>query len=384
MEVALGQGHGGVEADDRKQARDVQDGLDDLLADRRIEEVELGGVVPRHAGAVVAVSLLAGTHVELDRDVAERQFLAKDVEQVTLVSRVEERGAVDEEDDGRRGDADLGGVIDPRRAVLARGRRMGLDGLADDPVERAGAHSLLRLLEERLRQVHDRLDVLAGLGRDERHGHVAHRAERMLDEIGESAHVALRGVGRVVQHQVPLIDREDARLVFLGDVIGQLLVEPGDALGGVEEQQDDVGAADRPLGAVDRVKVEVVADLGVALDSGGVDRQERHAVELELNVDRVAGRSRPLGDDHPLGPRQGVDQGGLAGVGPADHGDLHHGVGRLDRRRWRGASRRSTAATASCCGSGGRRRRSACLGRACRTRRPDGRTRGRRPCSSPG
>ena len=140
-----------------------------------------------------------------------------------------------------------------------------------------------------------------------------------------------------LHHQVPFIDREDARLVLLGDVIGQLLVESGDALGGVKKEQDDVGAADRPLGPVHRVEIEVVADLGVPLDSGGVDRQERHSVELEMNVDRVAGRARPLGDDHPLGPRQGVDERGLAGVGATDHGDLHRGVGGLGRHHRAGS-----------------------------------------------
>jgi hypothetical protein len=60
VKVALGQGHGGIEADHRKQPRHVQDGLDDLLAHRRIEVVELRGVVPGKAGAVVAVVDVAG------------------------------------------------------------------------------------------------------------------------------------------------------------------------------------------------------------------------------------------------------------------------------------------------------------------------------------
>ena len=60
MKVALGQGHGGVEADDGKQPRHVQDGLDHLLAHRRIQVVELRGVVPGKAGAVVAVIDVAG------------------------------------------------------------------------------------------------------------------------------------------------------------------------------------------------------------------------------------------------------------------------------------------------------------------------------------
>ena len=93
---------------------------------------------------------------------------------------------------------------------------MSLDSLAEDPVERAGAHSPLRLLEERLREIDERLDVLAGLGRDEGHRHIAHRAERILNEVGESAHVPLRRVGRIVHHQVPFIDREDARLAVPG------------------------------------------------------------------------------------------------------------------------------------------------------------------------
>ena len=58
--MPLGQRHGRVEADDREQARHMQDGLDDLLAHRRIQVVELRGIVPGKAGAVVAVIDVAG------------------------------------------------------------------------------------------------------------------------------------------------------------------------------------------------------------------------------------------------------------------------------------------------------------------------------------
>ena len=60
MKVPLGEGHGGVKADDRKQARHMQDGLNDLLADGGVQVVELRGVVPGKAGAVVAVIDVAG------------------------------------------------------------------------------------------------------------------------------------------------------------------------------------------------------------------------------------------------------------------------------------------------------------------------------------
>ena len=55
LDVLLGERHRRVEADDRELPRDVEDGLDDRLAHLGLEVVELGGVVPRHAGAVVAV-----------------------------------------------------------------------------------------------------------------------------------------------------------------------------------------------------------------------------------------------------------------------------------------------------------------------------------------
>ncbi len=60
LDVALGEHHGGVEADDGEEARDVQDGLDDVLADVGLGVVELRGVVPGEGGAVVAVVDVAG------------------------------------------------------------------------------------------------------------------------------------------------------------------------------------------------------------------------------------------------------------------------------------------------------------------------------------
>ena len=50
-------------------------------------------------------------------------------------------------------------------------------------------------------------------------------------------------------------------------------------------------------------------------------RTTRAAVELELGVDRVAGRAGAVGDDHPLGAEEGVDQRGLADVRAADDRD---------------------------------------------------------------
>ena len=69
--MLLGEDHRGVEADDREAPGDVEDDLDDVLADRRRQEVELGRVVPREARAVVAVvdvALVAGLPIEALED----------------------------------------------------------------------------------------------------------------------------------------------------------------------------------------------------------------------------------------------------------------------------------------------------------------------------
>ena len=55
LDVLLRQRHGGIEADDRETTRHSQDRLDHGLARRGVQVVELRGVVPREARAVVAV-----------------------------------------------------------------------------------------------------------------------------------------------------------------------------------------------------------------------------------------------------------------------------------------------------------------------------------------
>ena len=57
--MLLCQCHGGIEADDREIARHMQDGLNDRFAYFRFRVIELGRVVPREGGAVVAVIHIA-------------------------------------------------------------------------------------------------------------------------------------------------------------------------------------------------------------------------------------------------------------------------------------------------------------------------------------
>ena len=69
--MALGQRHRGVETNDGKQPRHMQNGLDHLFADGGVQVVELRRVIPGKAGAVVAVidvARLAGPLVAAAED----------------------------------------------------------------------------------------------------------------------------------------------------------------------------------------------------------------------------------------------------------------------------------------------------------------------------
>ena len=67
LEMLLGQRHGGIETDDRELSGDMEDRLDHRLAHLRHQEIELRGVVPGHAGAVVAVIDVLRRHRSVDQ-----------------------------------------------------------------------------------------------------------------------------------------------------------------------------------------------------------------------------------------------------------------------------------------------------------------------------
>jgi hypothetical protein len=91
--VLLGEHHGRVEADDRRAPGDVDDRADDLLAHLGLEEVELGGVVPRKRRAIVAVvdvARVAGPAVEAledDRGVAVVPVVVLEEDPDALIGR---------------------------------------------------------------------------------------------------------------------------------------------------------------------------------------------------------------------------------------------------------------------------------------------------------
>ena len=95
----------------------------------------------------------------------------------------------------------------------------------------------------------------------------------------------------------------------------------GDALGGVDDEQGDVGPVDGLQGPHQRVVLGALVDARLAAHAGGVDEADGPVGGLDDGVDGVAGRARQVVDDRALVADQPVEQRRLAHVGPADDGD---------------------------------------------------------------
>jgi hypothetical protein len=102
---------------------------------------------------------------------------------------------------------------------------------------------------------------------------------------------------------------------------GDAQVLARDAVRGVADDERDVRALDRPLRAEGRVVLDGVLDLRLAAQARRVDEDQAPPVDLQREVDRVAGRSGDVAHDHALGPEQAVDERGLADVRAPDDGE---------------------------------------------------------------
>ena len=100
---------------------------------------------------------------------------------------------------------------------------------------------------------------------------------------------------------------------------GEVLVD--EALVGGDEHEGDV----RTIGRVQRPQLRVVLDAlaltALPAETGGVDQDERRLAAPQHGVDRVPGRPRDVGDDHPLLADDRVQQARLADVRPAEDRD---------------------------------------------------------------
>src|SRR3954452_23899853 len=207
----------------------------------------------------------------------------------------------------RRGDADLRHV-QHLQAVALLGRRLALLGeLGEEAVELRRRDAVVHAVAEHERLVEDPADVAA---RQRARGQDLRAQPQLLRDAGS----LVREVVLVERGDVPLVQDERGRRPLLHRELGDPQVLARDAVVRVADDERDVGALDRPLRAQRRVVLDRVLDLGLAAQAGGVDEDHPPAVDLERQVDRVAGRAGDVGDDHALGAEQAVDERRLADV----------------------------------------------------------------------
>ena len=89
---------------------------------------------------------------------------------------------------------------------------------------------------------------------------------------------------------------------------------------GVHHQQHPVGLTDGLERALHADALNLV--VGIA-QAGGVDHVQRHAIDVDMFAQHIAGGAGDIGDDGRLTPGQGIEQAGLAGVGTAGDDHVH-------------------------------------------------------------
>ena len=122
-------------------------------------------------------------------------------------------------------------------------------------------------------------------------------------------------------HQVPLVVDQDQGTACVNDLLDDAHVLLADRLGGVQEDDGDLGLVDGALRAQDRVVVGAPRLLDAPADPGGIDEDPLAPVKLNDLVDRVPGGAGGLVDDDAFPARDGVQQRGLADIGPPHEGN---------------------------------------------------------------
>ena len=117
---------------------------------------------------------------------------------------------------------------------------------------------------------------------------------------------------------VHLVGHQDDRLALAAQHLHDGLVGRRGANGGVHYKEDGVGNVNGALGLIGNHAVDA---LGVDLPAAGVNEREVLAGPLGLVGDAVAGDAGDVLDDGLAAADDAVDQGGLADVRAADHGE---------------------------------------------------------------
>lgn len=118
----------------------------------------------------------------------------------------------------------------------------------------------------------------------------------------------------VVLEQIPLVQKHHEGAPAFDGKISDLLVLLGDARGGVDDEQRDVGAIDGTQTAHHGVVLDVLVNGALLADAGGIDHAIALAIAFDHRVDGVTRGACDVAHDGAVVADHLVEQRGLAGV----------------------------------------------------------------------
>jgi hypothetical protein len=159
-------------------------------------------------------------------------------------------------------------------------------------------------------------------------GHLEHRLDAQFVELH-------RRLARLLR--VYLVDHGEDRRAGGTQARDDVEIAGDDPLLGVEHEDEQVGVLDRLLPFLRNHLMQRV--LSSAEHSAGVQQREGAVVPLHGLRDQIARRPGDWRDDGASGPRDPVEQRGLADIGPADEHDKGQRAGHWDEIVARGHAR---------------------------------------------
>jgi hypothetical protein len=171
---------------------------------------------------------------------------------------------------------------------------------------------------------HQPLDAAAGLRRKGDHRRATDLRQHPLGVFDE----VLEGLLRIGD-EVPLGQHEHQATTLALDQVGDLQILGLEGVGGVHHQDHHLGEGDGADRVLRRQPFQLLVDLGLAAQAGGVDQADLASVPFPVDRNGVPGDARLWPDEEAILADQPVDQRGLARVRPPDDGDLDGVVAEL-------------------------------------------------------
>lgn len=140
-------------------------------------------------------------------------------------------------------------------------------------------------------------------------------------EVGKWCHTVVDGILEridgflaLVLNKVPLIHDDDKTLVVLLYKLEDIHVLSLYTAGGINHEYAHVAVLNGADGTHDTVELQVLGDLVLTADTGGIDEIEVESEFRITGVDTVAGCASNLGDDVAVLANKGVDDARLTGI----------------------------------------------------------------------